>query len=330
MRAGAPDTEGASVQIGYHASHEQHPPGVLLEYVIAAEQAGFHAAMCSDHFFPWSDRQGQSGFAFSWLGAALQATSLSLGSVCAPGQRYNPAIVAQAAATLGEMFPGRYWIALGSGQNLNEHITGDAWPIKDERNARLLEAVDVIRALWAGETVTHYGRFTVEEACLYTRPQEPPLIVGPAVTVETARWVGAWADALITVSKPHNEMRSVVEAFREGGGEGKPLFLQAQIAFAATRAEALRAAHEEWGTNVFDSPLLTDLRMPSDFEAAAKHVRPDDVTDAVRVSESAAEHAEWISRDVELGFERVYLHNVHRDQRRFIDVFGSEVIPQLR
>lgn len=317
-------------QIGYHASHEQHSPDALLEFVRSAEQAGFDVAMCSDHFHPWSDQQGQSGFAFAWLGAALQATRLSFGSVCAPGQRYNPAIVAQAAATLAVMYPDRYWIALGSGQNLNEHVTGDAWPIKEERNARLLEAVDVMRALWAGETVTHYGRFTVEEAHLYTRPERPPLVVGAAVTAETARWVGEWADALITISKPVDEMRAVIDAFREGGGADKPMFLQVQLSFAPTREEALQAAHEEWGTNIFDSPLLTDLRMPSDFEAAMKYVRPEDVVDAVRVSADPQEHSDWIAQDFELGFERVYLHNVQRDQRRFIDTFGAEVLPRLR
>jgi coenzyme F420-dependent glucose-6-phosphate dehydrogenase len=317
-------------QIGYHASHEQHSPDALLDYVRSAEQAGFDAAMCSDHFHPWSDQQGQSGFAFAWLGAALQATQLSFGSVCAPGQRYNPAIVAQAAATLAVMYPDRYWIALGSGQNLNEHITGDAWPIKEERNARLLEAVDVMRALWAGETVTHYGRFMVEEAHLYTRPERPPLVVGAAVTAGTARWVGGWADALITISKPVAEMRAVIDAFREGGGADKPMFLQVQLSFARTREEALRAAYEEWGTNIFDSPLLTDLRMPSDFEAAMKYVRPEDVVDAVRVSADPQEHIDWIAQDFELGFERVYLHNVQRDQHRFIDTFGTEVLPQLR
>src|SRR5919112_2448835 len=126
----------------YHCSHEQHAPSALLSYVRAAEAAGFAAAMCSDHFHPWTDAQGQSGFAWSWLGAALQATSLSLGTVNAPGARYHPAIIAQAAATLAEMFPGRFWFAIGSGEALNEAITGDAWPVKAERNARLQECAE--------------------------------------------------------------------------------------------------------------------------------------------------------------------------------------------
>src|SRR4051812_25289907 len=143
--------------------------------------------MCSDHFHPWTGRQGQSGFAWAWLGAALQATRLPFGVVSAPGQRYHPAIIAQASATLSAMFPGRLWVAFGTGQNLNEHINGDPWPGKPERQARLKEAVDVIRALWAGETVDHAGPwFRVREAKLYSRPETPPRIFGAAITPETA------------------------------------------------------------------------------------------------------------------------------------------------
>src|SRR5690606_739187 len=205
----SPAVVPAQHPVGYHASHEQWAPSKLLEFVRLAESAGFGGGMCSDHFHPWSEHQGQSGFAWSWLGAALQATSLSFGTVCTPGQRYFPPIIAQAAATLAEMFPGRFWLALGSGEYLNEHITGERWPAKQERNARLLEAVQVMRALWAGETVTHRGLFTVEEARLYTRPSEPPLIVWPALTLETAEWVGGWADALVTTSRDRDEMRQM-------------------------------------------------------------------------------------------------------------------------
>src|SRR5687768_7645613 len=148
-------------RIGLHCSHEQLPPSRLLRAVRRAQEAGFAAGMSSDHFSPWSERQGESGFAWSFLGAALAATQLPFGVVNAPGQRYHPAIVAQAAATLAEMFPGRLWIALGTGEASNEHITGDPWPPKEERNARLRECVDVMRALFAGEEVTHHGRVTV-------------------------------------------------------------------------------------------------------------------------------------------------------------------------
>src|SRR5687767_3353420 len=152
--------------IGFHASHEQLPPSALLRAVRAAEEAGFDAAMCSDHFAPWSVRQGHSGHSWAWLGSALQATNLTFGVVTAPGQRYHPAIVAQAIATLAEMHPGRFWAALGSGEAMNEHITGDRWPDKATRDARLLECVEIIRALLRGDEVTHHGLVTVDRARL--------------------------------------------------------------------------------------------------------------------------------------------------------------------
>lgn len=316
-------------RIGYHASHEQYRPSTLLTYVQQAEQAGFEGAMCSDHFHPWSDEQGHSGFAWSWLGSALQATSLGMGVVCAPGQRYHPAMIAQAAATLAEMYEDRLWVALGSGQNLNEHITGDRWPRKEERNERLLESVDVIRALWAGDTVNHKGHFVVDDAKLYTRPETAPTIVGAAITPETARWVGSWADALITIAHPVDELREVVSAFREGGGEGKPMLLQTQLSYAPTYDEALAKAHEEWRTNILDSPVLTDLRMPDDFTAVAEFVKPDDVAESVIVSADLSEHTDRLQELVELGFDQILLHNVNRDQEGFIDAFGSRVLPEL-
>ena len=156
--------------IGFHASHEQISPGRLLQDVQCAEQAGFEAAMCSDHIEPWSARQGHSGFAWSWLGAALATTSLRFGVVTAPGQRYHPAIIAHASATLADMFPGRFWLAPGSGENMNEHITGDAWPAKETRQLRLEECVDVIRRIHNGEEVTHHGLVTVEQARLWDVP----------------------------------------------------------------------------------------------------------------------------------------------------------------
>ncbi len=165
--------------VGFHCSHEQIHPRQLLEDVQRAEQAGFDAAMSSDHFSPWSRRQGNSGFAWSWLGAALATTTLPFGVVNAPGQRYHPAIVAQAIGTLGAMFPGRFWVALGSGEASNEHITGDRWPPKEVRDARLRECVDVIRRLLAGEEVTHDGLVTVDRARCGACPTRPPHLVGP-------------------------------------------------------------------------------------------------------------------------------------------------------
>lgn len=316
--------------LGYHASHEQLPPSSLLSHVRRAEDAGFDAAMCSDHFHPWSEQQGHSGFAWSWLGAALQATELPMGVVNAPGQRYHPAIVAQAAATLGELFGERFWLAVGSGQDLNEHITGDPWPRKQERNRRLLESVEIIRALWRGETVTHHGAVVVEDAHLFTRPAHPPRLLGAAITPATAAWVAGWADGLITVARPLEELREVVAAFRGGGGEGRPMALQVQLSYGPTDEDSLRAAHEQWRTNIFDSSVLASLRTPADLEAAAAFVRPDDLRGPVLVSADTGQHTAWLADYLELGFDELYLHDVHADQERFLHDFGDRVLPELR
>ncbi|MBX3064759.1 MAG: TIGR03885 family FMN-dependent LLM class oxidoreductase [Anaerolineae bacterium] len=317
------------VAIGYHCSHERFKPSELLQLLQLAERAGFHAGMCSDHFHPWSEVQGQSGFTWSWLGAALQATSLSLGMVCAPGQRYHPAIIAQAAATLGEMFPGRLWCAFGTGQNLNEHITGDHWLPKPQRRARLEEAVAIIRALWAGETVTHRGYITVEEAKLYTRPDQRPLILGAALSNETAEWVGKWADGLITAAKPPDEQRKFIESFWRGGGDGKPIYLQALHGYADDLEAAKQESWQNWRTNSFGSEIQADLKMPQHFETVSRFVRPEDMTGTVRLSSSLNQHIEWLQQDIELGFERIFIHNAANNQRKFIEDFGAKVLPQL-
>ncbi len=315
--------------IGYHASHEQFPPSALLEYVGLAEQAGFTAAMCSDHFLPWSEAQGESGFAWSWLGAALATTSLPFGIVNAPGDRYHPAIIAQAVATLCEMFPRRFWVAVGSGEAMNEHITGEHWPIKAERNARLRECVDVMRALWDGELVTHHGRVRVDEARLYTLPAKPPMVVGAALSAETAGWMGEWADALITINQPDGKAAEVINAFRENGGSGKPVYLQVHVSWDTSNERARQNAWDQWRTTAMDSKVLADLRLPHQFEAAAKFVRPEDLDGGVRISSDPRQHLDWLQQDLELDLAGLMVHNVGRNQREFIETFGNEVLPVL-
>jgi probable non-F420 flavinoid oxidoreductase len=313
--------------IGFHASHEQSDPRSLLDAVQGAEVAGFQAAMCSDHFSPWSTRQGESGFAWSWLGAALQATSLSFGVVNAPGQRYHPAIIAQAAATLGQMFPDRFWVALGSGEAMNEHITGERWPVKSVRNARLRECVDIMRALFAGETVTHQGLVQVDRARLWTLPAMPPPLLGAAVSEATAAWVGGWADGLVTINQPTDKLERMIRAFRENGGEGKPLFLQIHVAYGRDEESALAIAYDQWRTNVFPPSLCWDLELPEMFEDAAQFVRPEDLEGSVLISADAAQFIDWLAEFAALGFERIYVHHVGKEQRAFIDAFGERVLP---
>ena len=316
-------------RFGYHASHEQHAPGDLLEYVRLAETAGFEAAMCSDHIAPWLESQGHSGHAWSWLGAALQATSLSFGTVTAPGWRYHPAVLAHAIATLAAMFPERLWVACGSGEALNEHITGLPWPPKAERNEHLREAVRIMRALWAGETVTTTGRIRVAEATLYTRPAQPPMVLGAALSAETARFVGGWADGLMTIGGERDAVERMIAAFREGGGEGKPVFVQHSLCWARTEAAAKREAHEQWRFAPLGNEVLAVLRTPGEFDAASRFVTADDVAQTVRVSSSLEQHAEWLHAYEEAGVDAVYCFHVGRDQRAYIEAFGEHVLPAL-
>src|SRR5690606_27979665 len=270
-----------------------------------------------------------SGFAWSWLGAALYATGLTLGCVNAPGWRYHPAIVAQAAATLAEMYPDRISLAVGSREALNEHIVRAHWPAKGELNGGLPEAVEIFRALWAGETVTHRARLRVEEATLYTRPERPPPIFGAALTAETARWIGGWADGLITVGAPPDALRRLLDAFREGGGDGKPVKVQVALAWAESDAAARRGAHDEWAQNLLGADVLAVLRTPEQLASAARFVSVDDVADRLPISSDPARHADALRVYADLGVETVYLHNVVRNQPAFIDVFGKRVLPAL-
>ena len=314
--------------IGFHASHEQVHPSALLAAAQRAEQAGFGAAMCSDHFAPWSERQGHSAFAWAWLGAALQSTGLSFGVVNAPGQRYHPAIIAQAIGTLAAMYPGRFWTALGSGEAANEHITGDGWPRKSLRNQRLRECVEIIRALLDGDEVSHDGLVTVDRAKLWTLPEVKPALIGAAVSVETAGWVAEWADGLATIAQPHARLTQMIDAYRGAGGAGK-LVLQVHLSYARTDEEALAVAHDQWRTNVFAPPVCWDLDTPEAFDEAAKHVPPAAMHDSVLISSDTGRQAAWLAELAELGFDDIYLHNVGVDQDLFIDDFGEHVLPQL-
>ena len=315
--------------VGFHASHEQLSPRELLAAVEAAEAAGFQGAMCSDHLAPWSERQGHSGHAWTWLGAALQATSMSCGVITAPGQRYHPAVIAQAIATLGELFPGRFWAALGSGEALNEHVTGDRWPTKSERDARLLECVEVIRALLRGEEVDHDGRVRVDRARVWSLPATTPRLFGAAVSEETARVVGNWADGLVTVHQPVETLRRILDAFREGGGEAKPAYVQVHLSWADDEEKALAVAYEQWRSNLVGSELAWNLELPAQFDDATRFARPEDVVGRVLVSADPGRHMTWLRELVDLGFDGLFLHHVGQEQERFIEMFGDRVLPEV-
>ena len=318
-----------SMTIGFHASHEQFAPSELLALAQQAERAGFTSLFSSDHFHPWGRAQGHSGFSFSWLGAALQATSLPARVICCPFGRYHPTIVAQAAATLAEMFEGRFALALGSGQALNEHITGEPWPIKEERAELLKDSVEIIRALWRGEEVTRFGRIRVENARVYSRPKEPPRLFGAAVSDETARTLGGIFDGLVTTSRPPQDARAIAGAFQKGGGAGKPLWMKVGLSYARTEEQALANAHEQWRNACFPNNLLTELKTPEQFDALGQSVRPEDVRKSLRISSDLDQHVEWLRGDLAAGYTELFLHNVGRNQAEFIEDFGRHVLPKL-
>jgi probable non-F420 flavinoid oxidoreductase len=336
--------------VGFHNSHEQVHPAALLAASQRAEQAGFDAAMCSDHWAPWGVAQGHSGFAWSWLGAAMATTGLPFGVVNAPGQRYHPAVVAQAAATLGAMFPGRFWVALGSGENVNEHITGDAWPAKDVRDARLRECVEVIRALLDGEEVTHYGLVRVHRAKLWTLPEVRPLLIGPAVTPQTARRHADWADGLVTVNQKPEVLERVVKEYRDAGGRGS-VALQVHVCWAPDPDTAMAVARQQWRGNAFGPPLAWDLVTPEDFDARASSMDDATIRGSVLVEHDPSRLRDRLAALVGLGFDAVYLHQVATDPRpghdkhddaaatatprsatldAFLDMAAEHLVPQLK
>lgn len=314
---------------GFHASHEQISPGQLLRDVQRAEQAGFEMAMCSDHFAPWSMRQGHSGFAWSWLGAALATTDLTFGTVSAPGQRYHPALIAQASATLAQMFPGRFWVALGSGQNMNEHITGDKWMSKDLRQQRLEESAGIIRSLHRGEEISHEGHVVVDRARVYSLPEQPPALLGPALSPPTARRAASWADGLITINADLDSVREIVDAYREAGGTG-PLALQVHVSIAETMDQAWEFARDQWRNHAIPEPLQHDLPTPEYFDMAGQHVPDDEVAGAVLITDSVAQLAGWLGQYADLGFDEIYLHHVAQDQGPFLELAEQELLPALR
>jgi probable non-F420 flavinoid oxidoreductase len=317
------------VEVGYHASHEQLPPSTLLRAVVAAEQAGFDGAMCSDHIAPWGVRQGESGFAWAWLGAALASTRFPIGVVNAPGQRYHPAVVAQAIATLEEMYPGRFWAALGSGEAMNEHITGDPWPPKDERNARLDESLSIIRQLLDGHEVTHDGAVKVHRARVWSRPEHPPPLLGAAVSAETARWLAGRADGLATVAQEPDALRRVLAAYRDHGGSG-PCVLQVHLSLAETDDAAFAIAQDQWRNGLIGPPRSWDFEQPELFDAATADLDGEELRKAVLIDSDASRLAARIAELVDLGFDRVYLHHVGKDQDAFLDTAGSVLLPLLR
>jgi coenzyme F420-dependent glucose-6-phosphate dehydrogenase len=323
--------------IGYAAMLEQFHPTDLLDWCAAAETAGFEAGfMVSEHFHPWTPAQGNAAFAWSFMGALGQRTGLRFGTaVTCPGFRYHPAVIAHAAATLGAMYPGRFWLGLGAGEALNEHVLGGEWPEIGVRSSMLFEAIEIIDKLFTGAVVRHDGKhFKLESAKLYTRPeQRVPIYVATAGPVNAKR-TGKYADGMITVGAADEKIKLLWQKCDEGCAEaGKPLgtpkLLQIHVSWARTDEEAVAAAMAEWPNGGMPFPKQ-DIKNPEDFAAMAKLVRPEDFTNRVLMSSDLDVHRAHIQHYVDMGFDEIHLHNVGRNQAEFIEVFGREVLPALR
>ncbi|MGH2530806.1 MAG: TIGR03557 family F420-dependent LLM class oxidoreductase [Thermomicrobiales bacterium] len=323
--------------VGYAASFEQFHPTDLLTWSKQAERAGFEAVMASDHFHPWVPSQGQSAFVWAWLGALGSRTNLRFGTgVTPPGYRYHPAIIAQAAATLEAMYPGRFYLGLGAGEALNEHITGEYWPEAPVRLERLMESIEIIKALFTGKVIKHRGtHFNVESAKLYTLPEAPPPIYvatsGPIMAGRTGRYT----DGIITVGAADEKVKMLLERYEKGAREaGKdpaamPRILQVKVSYAESVEAATEQAMKEWPNGGMNFPK-GDVRNPEDFEAMAKLVRAEHYKNRVLLTPDLDEHVAHIQHFIDLGFTEIYIHNVGRNQEAFIKAYGEQVIPKLK
>lgn len=333
-------TPAPGLTVGYAAALEQFHPTDVVNYAAYAEEHGFSGTMAADHFQPWVPAQGESAFVWNVLTALGERTAGDLGpGVTAPTFRWHPAMVAQASATLAAMYPGRHWLGLGSGEALNERVMANYWPEAPERINRMFEAIDIIKRLFAGslagKDVKHSGQFYKHESArLWTMPEVPPEILVATAGPITAKRAGKHADGLITVGAPLDKIGMLFDRFATGAKESgrdvdaMPKVLQLHMSWAPTYEEALASALDQWPNGGMKFPK-GDIRSPHDLEQMAKLVRPEDFEGRLLISEDPDAHRAYIQQYVDLGFDRIYLHNVGRNQREWIETFGRDVLPHL-
>ena len=325
--------------IGYAAALEQFHPTELLHYCQLAERHGFGGVMAADHFQPWVPQQGHNAFVWSWmaaLGASTKSLTFGPGVTCA-AFRYHPAVVAQAAATQGAMTPGRFWLGIGTGEALNEHVVGGVWPEAHVRLKMMQEAIGIIQRLFTGELAKHDdGKyFTMERVKLWTVPEKPvPIYVATAGPI-AAKWSGANCDGFITPGAGADKLRGLLAKFSEGAkSAGKdartmPKLLQLHMSWARTQKEAEENALTEWPNGGMPFPKA-DVRSPEDFAHIAKLVQLENYKNRMIISPDMDEHRAQIQEFVDLGFDEIHVHNVGRNQEEFVKVFSEQVIAKLR
>ncbi len=318
----------ANVEIGYTLACEEHGPRQLVANARRAEEAGFSFAMISDHFHPWTSRQGNSPFVWGVIGGIAASTErLCLGTgVTCPTVRLHPAIVAHAAATAAAMMPGRFLLGVGTGEHLNEHVLGDRWPPAGVRRDMLREAVTLMRELWGGGEVEHEGaHYTVENARLYTLPERPPPVLVAASGPEAAQLAGEIGDGFVGTAPE----RELIERFESAGGSRKPRYGQVTVCVAETEAEGRRIAHEWWPNVALPGELGQVLPLPAHFEQATQNVSEQEVGEAISCGPDLERHLESLRSYAEAGYSHLFLHQVGPDQERFFRFYEQELAPRI-
>ncbi len=316
-------------EIGYALSSEENKPQRLIDLARQAEEAGFTFALISDHYHPWIDKQGQSPFVWSVIGGISQVTRrLRLGTgVTCPTHRIHPAIIAQAAATAACLLPGRFFLGLGTGENLNEHILGEGWEPYDRRLEMLEEAIEIVRTLWQGGLQSYEGHYyLVEKARVYSLPDQPPPIFMAAAGASSAKAAGAVADGLISTS-PETE---ITQAFDQAGGKGKPRIGQVTVCWAKSEAEARHVAREWWPNAALTGELSQELPLPGHFEQAAQLVTEELIGESVICGPEAQRHIRAIQEYRDAGFEQVYVHQIGPEQAGFFQFYQREILPHFK
>lgn len=313
-------------EIGYFLSSEEHGPSALTQFAQMGEQAGFRSVLISDHFHPWTERQGQSPFVWSVIGAIAATTKLHVTTgVTCPTVRTHPAIVAHAAATAALLLDGRFALGVGSGENLNEHILGDRWPPADIRLEMLEEAVEVMRQLGAGGFVSHHGtHYTVENAKIYSRPEDPPPVYVSAFGPKALDLAASIGDGYVTTSPDSDS----IEQYRKAGGTG-PTVAAVKVRWGKDEASARRLAHEVWATTGVPGELNQELPMPAHFEQAASTVTEEMVAESISCGPDPEVHREALRKYLDAGFDKVYVSQIGDDQKGFLDFFFRELQPKL-
>lgn len=317
------------VNFGYAISSEEHAPRDLVRHAQMAEETGFTFALVSDHFHPWVDAQGHSPFVWSVLGGiAMNTKRLQVGTgVTCPIIRIHPAIIAQAAATVAAMMPGRFFLGLGTGENLNEHILGDHWPPFDLRSEMFEEAIHVIRLLWEGGNKTFYGAFyTVENARLYTLPEAPIPIMIAASGKQAANIAGRLGDGLISTA-PDEE---IVQLFEQAKDTNRPKYGQVTVCYGEDEAAARKLAHKLWPNAGLPGELSQELPTPAHFEQASQLVTEDKIAEFIVCGNDPQRHLEQIHKYIDAGFDHIYIHQIGPDQEGFFNFYGEQILPRLR